>query len=153
MFIFMYDFVSGVNDCYGMASGQRNPFQARWEASVLKDGMLQVLDADVYNNAGYCLHLSRAVMDRALTHMESCYWIPHVHLRGHVCKTNTHSNTTFRGFGAPQGQHIAKCIMTTIADNFKMSVDELRWKNLYMEGELTPFLQPIEDWHVPLIIT
>ena len=43
--------------------------------------------------------------------------------------------------------------MTTIADSLKMSVDGLRWKNLYKEGELTPFLQSIEDWYVPLIIT
>ena len=92
-------------------------------------------------------------MDRALTHMDSCYWIPHVHLLGHVCKTNTHCNTAFRGFGAPQGQYIAESIMTTIADGLKMSVDELHWKNLNKEGELTPFLQSIEDWHVPLIIT
>ncbi|PWW71580.1 xanthine dehydrogenase [Tuber magnatum] len=136
-----------------MVSGQRNPFQAHWRVGVSRDGMLQVLDADVYNNAGYSYDASGAVMDRAITHIDACYLTPHVHLRGHVCKTNTHSNTAFRGFGAPQGQYIAECIMTAVADNLKMSVDELRWKNLYKEGELTPFLQPLEDWHVPLIIT
>jgi len=152
-YFFTHGFMNGADYDYRMTSGQRNPFQARWKVGVSKDGMLQVLDADVYNNAGYSFDLSGAVMDRALTHMDSCYWIPHVHLRGHVCKTNTHSNTAFRGFGAPQGQYLAECIMTTIADSLKMSVDELRWKNLYKEGELTPFLQPVEDWHVPLIIT
>ncbi|PUU76222.1 molybdopterin binding aldehyde oxidase/xanthine dehydrogenase, partial [Tuber borchii] len=91
---------------------------AGWKVGVSKDGMLQVLDADI----------------------DSCYWIPHTHLCGHVCKTNTHSNTAFR-------QYIAECIMTTIADSLKVSVDELRWKNLYKEGQLIPFLQPIKDWH------
>ncbi|RPA89992.1 molybdenum cofactor-binding domain-containing protein [Choiromyces venosus 120613-1] len=136
-----------------MTSGQRNPFQAHWKVGVSKDGMLQVLDADVYDNAGYSQDLSGVVMDHALTYMDSCYWIPHVHLRGHVCKTNTHSNTAFRGFAAPQGQYIAECIITAIADHLQMSVNELRWKNLYKEGRLTPFLQPLEDWHVPQIIT
>ncbi|KAG0132095.1 molybdopterin binding aldehyde oxidase/xanthine dehydrogenase [Tuber indicum] len=136
-----------------MTTGQRNPFQAHWKVGVSKDGMLQVLDVDVYNNAGYSLDASGAVMNRAITHIDGCYWVPHVHIRGHVCKTNTHSNTAFRGFGAPQGQFFAECIMAAVADNLKMSVDELRWKNLYKEGELTPFLQPLEDWHVPLIIT
>ena len=153
VFLFTYNFVSGADYDYRMTSGQRNPFQARWKVGVSKDGLLKVLDANVYNNAGYSLDLSGAVIDRALTHMDSCYWISHVHLRGPVCKTNTHSNTAFGGFGAPQGQFMAKCIMTTIADNLKMSVNELHWKNLYKEGELTPFLQPIEDWHVSLIIT
>ncbi|RPA90528.1 xanthine dehydrogenase [Choiromyces venosus 120613-1] len=127
-----------------MTSGQRNPFQAHWKVSVSKDGMLQVLDADVYDNAGYSQDLSGVVMDHALTYMDSCYWIPH---------TNTHSNTAFRGFGAPQGQYIAECIITAIADHLEMSVDELRGKNLYKEGQLTPFLQPLEGWHVPQIIT
>ncbi|RPA90391.1 molybdenum cofactor-binding domain-containing protein [Choiromyces venosus 120613-1] len=136
-----------------MTSGQRNPFQAHCNVGVSKDGMLQVLDADVYDNAGYSQDLSGVVMDHALTYMDSCYWIPHVHLRGHVCKMNTHSNTTFRGFGAPQGQYIAECIITAIADHLEMSVDELQWKNLYKEGLLTPFLQHLEDWHVPQIIT
>ncbi|RPA92100.1 molybdenum cofactor-binding domain-containing protein [Choiromyces venosus 120613-1] len=79
-----------------MTSGQRNPFQAHWKVGVSKAGMLKVLDADIYNNAGYSQDLSGAIMDCALTHMDPCYWIPHVHLRGHVCKTNTHSNTAFR---------------------------------------------------------
>lgn len=135
-----------------MTTGQRNPFQVHWKVGVSKDGMLQVLDADVYNNAGYSKDLSAAVMDRALTHMDNCYWIPHVHLRAHVCKTNTHSNTAFRGFGAPQGMYISESIMSAAADNLGISIDDLREKNLYKEGQLTPFLQRLEDWHVPQIL-
>ncbi|RPB08102.1 hypothetical protein P167DRAFT_494625 [Morchella conica CCBAS932] len=135
-----------------MMTGQRNPFQAHWKVGVSKDGMLQVLDADVYNNAGYSRDLSGAVMDRALTHIDNSYWIPNVHVRGHVCKTNTHSNTAFRGFGAPQGQFIAECMMSEVADAMGISVDDFRQKNLYKEGQLTPFLQKIEDWHVPLLL-
>ncbi|RPA89635.1 hypothetical protein L873DRAFT_1887520 [Choiromyces venosus 120613-1] len=123
------------------------------KAHVNRKELTRKKPTDVYNNAGYSQDLSGVVMDHALTYMDSCYWIPHVHLRGHVCKTNTHSNTTFHGFGAPQGQYIAECIIRAIADHLEMSVDELRWKNLYMEGQLTPFLQPLQDWHVPQIIT
>ncbi|RPA96259.1 hypothetical protein L873DRAFT_1829489 [Choiromyces venosus 120613-1] len=125
-----------------MTSGQRNPFQTHWKIGVSKDRMLQVLDADVYNNAGYFQDLSGAAMDCVLTYVDSCYRIPHVHLRGHACKTNTHSNTAFR-----------ECIMMAIADHLKMSVDQFRLKNLYKEGQLTPFLQPLEGWHVQQIIT
>lgn len=114
--------------------------------------MLQVLDADLYSNAGFSLDMSSAVMGRALTHIENCYWIPHVDVRGHVCRTNIHSNTAFRGFGAPQGMYIAECIMSEVADALKMSVDDVRDRNLYKEGQLTPFLQPLHDWHIPQII-
>jgi len=132
-----------------LTTGQRHPFQARWRVGVSVDGMLQALDADVYDNAGHSLDLSGAVMDRCLTHLDNAYWIPNVHVRGHVCRTNTHSNTAFRGFGGPQGNYISECIMTTIADRLGVDVEGLRYRNLYKEGQKTPFLQTLVDWHVP----
>jgi xanthine dehydrogenase/oxidase len=117
------------------------------------DGKLLALEADVYDNAGFSSDLSGAVMDRCLTHLENCYEIPHVHLRGHVCKTNTHSNTAFRGFGAPQAMYIAESFMCAVADGLDISVDDLRMKNLYKQGDVTPFFQELDiDWHVPMLM-
>lgn len=137
-----------------MTSGQRHPFQARWKVGVMNDGTLVGLDADLYNNAGWSYDMSGAVMDRASTHVDNCYEIPHVHIRGHLCKTNTHSNTAFRGFGGPQAMFIAETFMTAVAEGLNISVDELRLKNLYKENNITPFLQKIdEDWHVPRLLS
>lgn len=136
-----------------LLSGQRHPVQARWKVGVSKDGMLVAMDADVYDNAGFSQDMSGAVMDRCLTHFDNSYECPNVFLRGHVCKTNIHSNTAYRGFGAPQGQYFSETIMYNIAEGLGMDVDELRLKNLYKIGEYTPFLQHIdEDWHVPLLL-
>lgn len=116
----------------------------------MNDGKLVAFDADIYNNAGYSYDMSGAVMDRCCTHVDSCYEIPNVHIRGHLCKTNTHSNTAFRGFGGPQAMFIAESYMTAVAEELGMSVDDLRIKNLYKQGEHTPFLQQIDvDWHIP----
>lgn len=136
-----------------LLSGQRHPFQARWKAGVSKDGKLLALEADVYNNGGFSQDMSGAVMDRCLTHFDNSYECPNVFLRGHVCKTNTHSNTAYRGFGAPQGMYFSETILYNIAEGLNMDVDELRWKNLYKIGDHTPFFQQIdEDWHVPLLL-
>ncbi|KAG9239304.1 xanthine dehydrogenase [Amylocarpus encephaloides] len=133
-----------------MTSGQRHPIQARWRVGAMNNGTLVALDADIYNNAGYSYDMSGAVMDRCCTHVDNCYEIPNVHIRGHVCKTNTHSNTAFRGFGGPQAMFIAESYMTAVAEGLNISVDDLRIKNLYKEGDCTPFLQPIDvDWHIP----
>jgi xanthine dehydrogenase/oxidase len=133
-----------------MTTGQRHPFQARWRVGVMKDGKLVALEADIYNNAGYSYDMSGAVMDRCCTHVDSCYEIPNVVIRGHVCKTNTHSNTAYRGFGGPQAMFIAESYMTAVAEELDMSVDDLRILNLYKKGEHTPFLQEIDvDWHIP----
>ncbi|RAL03265.1 xanthine dehydrogenase [Aspergillus ibericus CBS 121593] len=136
-----------------MTSGQRHPFQCRWKVGVMNDGTLMALDADVYNNAGFSLDMSSAVMDRCCTHLENCYNFPNVHIRGWVCKTNTHSNTAFRGFGGPQAMFIAESYMNAVAEGLGIDVDTLRLKNLYQQGQLTPFLQPIDqDWHVPMLL-
>ncbi|KAH9878865.1 hypothetical protein J1614_002300, partial [Plenodomus biglobosus] len=134
-------------------SGQRHPFQARWKAGVSKEGKLIALEADVYNNAGFSQDMSGAVMDRCLTHIDNSYECPNVFLRGYVCRTNIHSNTAYRGFGAPQGMYFSETIMYNIAEGLDMDVDELRYKNLYKPGEHTPFFQKIdEDWHIPMLL-
>lgn len=80
-----------------ITSGQRHPFLSRWKVGVNKDGKLQALDVDVFSNGGWSQDLSAAVCDRALSHIDGCYMIPNVDVRGRVCKTNTMSNTAFRG--------------------------------------------------------
>jgi len=130
-----------------------HPMQARWKVGTTHDGRLIALDADVYDNAGFSSDMSGAVMGRAITHLENCYEIPHTYIRGHVCRTNTHSNTAFRGFGGPQAMFITETFMYAIAEGLNIPVDELRMKNLYKEGDLTPFLQEIDsDWHVPMLL-
>jgi xanthine dehydrogenase/oxidase len=136
-----------------MISGQRHPIRCDWKVGVMKDGTLVALQADCYNNGGWSLDMSAAVMDRCMTHLENCYEIPNVHIRGWVCKTNTHTNTAFRGFGAPQAMFFTESFMYAVAEGLKIDIDELRWKNLYKQGHLTAFLQKIDDdWHVPMLL-
>lgn len=134
-----------------ITSGQRHPFLARWKVAVNKDGKLQALDADVFCNAGWSQDLSGAVLDRSLSHIDGCYLFPNIHIRGRVAKTNTVSNTAFRGFGGPQGMFIAETYMSEIADHLGMPVEKLREINLYKPHEITHFNQELKDWHVPLM--
>lgn len=134
-----------------ITSGQRHPFLARWKVAVNKDGKLQALDADVFINAGWSQDLSGAVCDRALSHIDGCYLIPNVHVRGRLAKTNTVSNTAFRGFGGPQAMFIAESYMEEVADQLGVPVEKLREINFYKPNEITHFNQALKDWHVPLM--
>jgi len=134
-----------------ITSGQRHPFLCRWKVGVNKDGKLQALDAEVFANAGWTQDLSAAVCDRALSHIDSCYLIPNVDVRGRVCRTNTMSNTAFRGFGGPQGLFIAESFIEEISDRLDIPAERLREINFYKPGEETHFNQALEDWHVPLM--
>lgn len=132
-------------------SGQRHPFLCKWKVGVTKTGKLLALDADVFSNGGFSLDLSGGVLDRSVTHIDNVYKIPNAHVRGRICKTNTVSNTAFRGFGGPQGLFFAECFMEEIADRLDIPVEQLREMNLYKPGDLTHFNQELKDWHVPLM--
>ena len=100
---------------------------------------------------GHAQDLSGAVVERSLSHIDGVYKIPNVHVRGRICKTNTVSNTAFRGFGRPQGLFFAECYIEEIADHLGMSPEHVRAVNMYQPGETTHFNQPLKDWHVPLM--
>ncbi|CAG8500087.1 2263_t:CDS:10 [Ambispora leptoticha] len=132
-----------------MITGQRHPALGRWRISMSKDGKIKGLDLDIYMNAGWSSDLSTAVLDRAMTHADNCYYIANMRVRGKICKTNIHSNTAFRGFGGPQGMMIMENIINEVADSMGISVDTLREINLYKEGQKTHFNQLLIDWHIP----
>merc|ERR1712169_25868 len=131
-------------------SGQRHPFLGRYKIGVNKDGKIQALDVDIFSNAGWSYDLSPAVVERSMTHVDGCYNIPNVFIRGRICKTNTMSNTAFRGFGGPQGMFIAETYMEEVADHLKIPIEKLREINMYQPGETTHFKQALQDWYVPL---
>lgn len=131
--------------------GQRHPFLAYYKVGVNKDGKIQAVDLDIYSNAGWTFDLSTAVLERSLSHSDGCYFIPNMYVRGRICRTNTVSNTAFRGFGGPQGMFIAETYMEEVADRLGMPVEQLREINFYKPHGITHFNQVIEDWHVPLM--
>ncbi|RCI17481.1 hypothetical protein L249_3239 [Ophiocordyceps polyrhachis-furcata BCC 54312] len=134
-----------------VTTGQRHPFLARYKVGVNSDGRLQALDVDIFNNAGWTLDLSASVVERAMTHSDGCYHIPNVAVRGRVCRTNTMSNTAFRGFGGPQGMFIAETYMEETAERLGMTAERFREINFYRPGAMTHYNQELEDWHVPLM--
>lgn len=132
-------------------SGQRHPFRGDWKVGVSAEGKLLAMEVDIYSNGGHFTDLSIAVMQRAMTHVDNCYMIPNVHIRGFVCRTNTVPNTAFRGFGGPQGLFITETFMAEIADQMHIPAEELKRMNLYQPSDMTHFNQELVDWHIPLM--
>lgn len=134
-----------------MTTGQRHPFLCHWKIAVSKEGKFLALDAEVFCNGGWTQDLSGAVVERSLSHIDGCYNIPNIHVRGRIAKTNTMSNSAFRGFGGPQGLFFAECYVSEVADRLGMSAEHIREVNMYKPLEETHFNQPLKDWYVPLM--
>ncbi|KAE8998027.1 Xanthine dehydrogenase [Phytophthora fragariae] len=131
-----------------LTTGGRHPFYAKYKVGIKRDGSILALDVDLYNNAGYSMDLSLAVMDRALFHCENSYKIPNLRCNGTVCRTNLATNTAFRGFGGPQGLFVAETYIDHIARTLKLSPEAIRSRNMYVEGQTTHYGQPLEDFNL-----
>jgi xanthine dehydrogenase large subunit len=124
-------------------TGKRHGFHAQWRVGFDADGRLQVLDATLTSDGGWSLDLSEPVLSRALCHVDNAYWIPHVRVNGRIARTHKTSQTAFRGFGGPQGMLVIEDILGRCAPLLGIDPDELRHRNLYVDGQSTPYGQPV----------
>jgi xanthine dehydrogenase large subunit len=128
-------------------TGKRHGFLAEWRAGFDGDGHLLALEAMLTADGGWSLDLSEPVLARALCHVDNAYWIPHVRVSGRIARTNTTSNTAFRGFGGPQGMLVTEDILGRCAPLLGIEAHELRRRNFYAEGQHTPYGQPVRHPH------
>ncbi|MGJ8527330.1 xanthine dehydrogenase molybdopterin binding subunit [Maritalea sp.] len=130
-----------------IATGKRHDFVASYDVGFDEQGKILAVDADFAARCGFSADLSGPVTDRALFHVDNCYYIPDVELRSKPLKTNTVSNTAFRGFGGPQGMIGGERIIEEIAYTLGKDPLEIRRTNFYgQEGEnLTPYHQVVDD--------
>ncbi|MDA4889155.1 xanthine dehydrogenase molybdopterin binding subunit [Streptomyces sp. MS2A] len=126
-------------------SGKRHGFHATWKIGFDAEGRIQALDATLVADGGWSLDLSEPVLARALCHIDNTYWIPNARVAGRIAKTNTVSNTAFRGFGGPQGMLVIEDILGRCAPRLALDPRELRERNFYRpgQGQTTPYGQPV----------
>jgi xanthine dehydrogenase large subunit len=124
-------------------SGKRHGFHAGWRVAFDADGRLTALDATLTSDGGWSLDLSEPVLARALCHIDNTYWIPNVRVFGRIAKTHKTSQTAFRGFGGPQGMLVIEDILGRCAPLLGMDPIDLRRRNFYVEGQDTPYGQPV----------
>ena len=128
-------------------TGNRHPFYSRYQAGFDSEGHILGFKVEIYSDGGWTQDLSGPVMDRALFHLDNAYYIPALHFRGQVARTNLASNTAFRGFGGPQGMLVIEEAMTQAADRLGIEGAELRRRNYYGESprDKCPYGQPVTD--------
>ncbi|WP_372572055.1 xanthine dehydrogenase molybdopterin binding subunit [Ruegeria jejuensis] len=129
------------------ATGKRHDFVIDYDVAFDDAGRIEAVDGSFAARCGFSADLSGPVTDRALFHADNAYFYPNVRLTSHPMKTNTVSNTAFRGFGGPQGVIAAERIIEEIAYATGQDPLDVRKANFYGgEGrDLTPYHQTVED--------
>ncbi len=138
-----------------MMTGKRHDFLVRYDIGFDDEGRILALDMIFAARAGCVADLSGAIVDRALFHADNCYYVPDIRLRGFACKTNTQSNTAFRGFGGPQGMLAIETLVDTVARHVGKDPLAIRKLNFYGKSErnITPYHQTIDDNIIEDIVT
>ncbi|MDD1779767.1 xanthine dehydrogenase molybdopterin binding subunit [Enterovibrio sp. ZSDZ35] len=132
-----------------MMTGKRHPFFNQYKVGFDDNGVIQGIEIVVSGNAGHSPDLSRSIVDRAMFHSDNAYYLNNATVTGHCVKTNTASNTAYRGFGGPQGMMTIEHVMDTIAGHLNKDPLEVRKANYYGnagEGrDETHYFQKVED--------
>jgi xanthine dehydrogenase large subunit len=130
-----------------LMTGKRHDFLADYEVGFDAAGRILALRVMLASRCGYSADLSGPVNDRAVLHLDNAYFLEHVEILSHRCKTHTVSNTAFRGFGGPQGMLVIEQILDEIARTLGLDALVVRRANFYgtTERNVTHYGQTIED--------
>ena len=127
-------------------TGKRHDFDVNYEVGFDKTARLTAIDVNLLARCGYSADLSNAICDRTMFHADNAYYYPAFNIATRRLKTNTVSNTAFRGFGGPQGMLFAEQMMQAIAIQTGVDALDVRKRNFYGRGrDVTPYGQKLRD--------
>ena len=118
-------------------TGQRHESLVNYEILVDKNSG-KILDAsfEAFVNGGVSCDLSYPWMALLLFRIDSGYTFKNFKGVGRVLKTNSPSNTAFRGFGGPEGAFYIESIMDRICYDLNLSPLKVREVNMSTENDL-----------------
>jgi len=131
-------------------TGKRHEFRIDYIAGFDGDGRINAVSFTQYCRGGWAQDLTLAVADRAMLHADNAYNLPNARIVSHRLRTNTVSNTAYRGFGGPQGAVGMERVIDHIAFHLGKDSADIRSVNYYrpfqeQAGETTPYHMEVQD--------
>jgi xanthine dehydrogenase large subunit len=132
-----------------MMTGKRHDFRVDWSVGFDARGVIDGVNLELAARCGCSADLSGGVVDRAMFHADNAYFLPAFRIHSKRVKTDTVSNTAFRGFGGPQGVLAIERVIDAIARHLDLDPLAVRRANFYRSGgDVTPYGQIVEDHDV-----
>ncbi|WP_367615114.1 xanthine dehydrogenase molybdopterin binding subunit [Rhodoplanes serenus] len=134
-------------------TGKRHDFRVDWSVGFDADGRIAGLDMLLAARCGISADCSQGVVDRSMFHADNTYFLPAFRIDSRRVKTNTVSNTAFRGFGGPQGMLAAERVIDAVAWSLGRDPLDVRKANFYATGrDRTPYGQTVTDADIGLAL-
>ena len=121
-----------------MITGKRHCFEYEFDVGFDDEGLIRGVKIEMVMRAGFSADLSGPVAARALCHIDNAYYLSDVDVCAMAGKTNTQSNTAFRGFGGPQGAIAMENIIDSVARELNKDPLDVRKVNFYGNSTVHP---------------
>lgn len=126
-------------------TGGRHPFLFEYEVAFDKNGRINACNIKAYNNAGFSLDYSSLVLEKAVHQIQNAYNIENMRIESFCMKTNTVTNTAFRGFGSPQAMLLSEHVVRDVARVLKRDYLEIMAINMFKTGDKLHYNQVLDD--------
>ena len=128
-------------------TGKRHGFEFSYDVGFDDSGLIHAAQVEMAAQAGFSADLTGPVVTRAVCHFDNAYYLGDVAIDAYSIKTNTQSNTAFRGFGGPQGAIAIEYIIDNMARELGKDPLEIRKLNFYgqQDRNTTPYGQTVRD--------
>lgn len=134
-----------------VAHSKRHPLIMKYKTGADKDGILQVMEAEIIGDTGAYASWATNVLRKAGVHATGPYRIPNVKVDSYAVYTNNIFAGAMRGFGATQPPVAHEQQMDILAEKLGISPLEIRMKNIFKKGSVTATGQILKE-SVPLDI-
>ncbi len=139
-------------------TGKRHDFRIDYRVGFDNGGRIIGVEFDQAVRCGCSHDLSGAIADRAMFHADNAYCLENARITSYRCRTNTVSNTAFRGFGGPQGMVGIERVIDEIAHALGLDPLAVRRANFYGSPDApeakrtTPYHMLVEDCVIAEIV-
>ena len=123
--------------------GKRHAYYGQYQIAIDSKGMLHGFEAKLWGDGGAFYDCSFIVSNCVQLRTDNAYLVKNFQSQIDVCRTNTAPSTAMRSFGDVQGKNIVENAIDDAAFAAGMLPEDVREKNLYRRGDVTPFGQAL----------
>jgi xanthine dehydrogenase/oxidase len=123
--------------------GKRHGYYGQYQVAIDAAGIMRGFQVKLWGDGGAFYDCSFIVSNCIQLRTDNAYLIKNFQSQIDVCRTNTAPSTAFRSFGDVQGKNIVENAVDDAAFAAGMLPEDVREKNMYRRGDVTPFGQAL----------
>jgi xanthine dehydrogenase/oxidase len=130
--------------------GKRHAYYGQYQIAIdngrtrpADKGIIRGFQAKLWGDGGAFYDCSFIVSNCIQLRTDNAYLVKNFQSQIDVCRTNTAPSTAMRSFGDVQGKNIVENAVDDAAFAAGMLPEDVRGKNLYQRGDVTPFGQAL----------